>query len=146
MLLSGFMIQVKTPPEVISSLSVSINQKCKKRLIFDLRYVNGHLYKEKIVFDDCKCFEITYRQIRVTFSILIATTTSIYFSHGKCVLVFLGILTVPPNILFLLFYHQVFPQHLLYLRMYFAPWLSSGDSIQNCLFLRQRSCNRIRVP
>ena len=36
---------------VISSLSVSVN-KDKKRLILDLRYVNQHIYKQKIKFED----------------------------------------------------------------------------------------------
>ena len=33
------------------------NSAGKKRLILDLRYINEHLYKEKIKFDDWKCFE-----------------------------------------------------------------------------------------
>ncbi len=36
---------------VISPLSVSVN-KDKKRLILDLRYVNQHIYKQKIKFED----------------------------------------------------------------------------------------------
>ena len=70
MLLSGTTKQV-TPPssspppkkkikknkiKVINSLSVSVNSKGEKQLILDLRYNNDHLYKEKIAFDDWKCF------------------------------------------------------------------------------------------
>ena len=47
----------KNTPKVINPLSVSVNSKGKKRLILDLRYVNDHLYKEKIKFDDWKYFE-----------------------------------------------------------------------------------------
>ena len=62
---------------------------------------------------------ITYKQIRATFSSLIwkmATTATIYFSHTKGILVSPGFVTVPPNILFLLFYHLFCLQHLSYLR------------------------------
>ena len=37
---------------VISPLSVSVQQTCKKRLILDLRYVNQHVYKQRVKFDD----------------------------------------------------------------------------------------------
>ena len=37
-------------PKVINTLSVSA--KDKQHLILDLRYVNNHLVKDKIVFDD----------------------------------------------------------------------------------------------
>ena len=45
------------PPRVVNPLSVSIDSSGKKRLILDLRYVNTHFYKDKIKFDDWKCFE-----------------------------------------------------------------------------------------
>ena len=54
MLLSGTIKQVEALPKVVSPLSVSVNSKGKKRLILDLRYVNDHLYKEKIKLDDWK--------------------------------------------------------------------------------------------
>ena len=53
----GSIIDVEKPAEVIKPLSVSINSSGKKRLILDLRYVNGHVYKDKIKFEDWKCFE-----------------------------------------------------------------------------------------
>lgn len=43
-------------PEVVSPLLVS-GKNDKRRLIIDLRYVNSHLLKQKIKFDDWKCFE-----------------------------------------------------------------------------------------
>ena len=57
MLKCGTFIEAEKPPEVINPLSVSINFSGKKRLILDLRYVNGHVYKDKIKFEDWKCFE-----------------------------------------------------------------------------------------
>ena len=53
----GSIIEAEKPPEVINPLSVSINSSGKKRLILDLRYVNTHVYKDKIKFEDWKCFE-----------------------------------------------------------------------------------------
>ena len=47
MLLSGAIKQVKTLPEVINPLSVSINSKGKKRLILDLRYAKI-IFKKRI--------------------------------------------------------------------------------------------------
>ena len=45
-------IEGEKPPEVINPLSVSIISSGKKRLILDLRYVNTHVYKDKIQFED----------------------------------------------------------------------------------------------
>ena len=53
----GSIIEAEKSPEVINLLSVSINSSGKKRLILDLRQVNGHVYKGKIKFEDWKCFE-----------------------------------------------------------------------------------------
>ena len=53
----GSIIEAEKPPEIINPLSVSINSSGKKRLILDLRYVNGHVYKDKIKFEDWKCLE-----------------------------------------------------------------------------------------
>ena len=53
MLKCGSIIGAEKTPEVINPLSVS----GKKRLILDLRYVNSHVYREKIKFEDWKCFE-----------------------------------------------------------------------------------------
>ena len=57
MLKCGSIIEAEKSPEVINLLSVSINSSGKKRLILDLRQVNGHVYKDKIKFEDWKCFE-----------------------------------------------------------------------------------------
>ena len=53
----GSIKEVIAPPKVINPVSVSENSTGQKRLILDLRYINEHLYKEKIKFDDWKCFE-----------------------------------------------------------------------------------------
>ena len=53
----GSIIEAENLQEVINPLSVSINSSGKKRLILDLRYVNSHVYKDKIKFEDWKCFE-----------------------------------------------------------------------------------------
>ena len=45
------------PPRIVNPLSVPIDSLGKKRLILDLRYVNMHLFKDKIKSDDWKCFE-----------------------------------------------------------------------------------------
>ena len=42
------------PPYVITHLSVSVQAKGKKRLILDLRYVNSHLQKKSIKYEDWK--------------------------------------------------------------------------------------------
>ncbi len=44
-------------PHVVSPLSVSENSRGKKRLILALRYVNSHIYKEYIKFDDWRFFK-----------------------------------------------------------------------------------------
>ena len=53
----GSVIEAEKPPEAINPLSVSINSSGKKCLILDLRYVNTHVYKDKIKFEDWKYFE-----------------------------------------------------------------------------------------
>ena len=50
-------MEAEKSPEVINLLSISINSSSKKRLILDLRYVNIHVYKNKIKFEDWECFE-----------------------------------------------------------------------------------------
>ena len=57
MLKCGSIIVAENLPEVINQLLVSINSSGKKHLILDLRYVNTHVYKVKIKFEDWKCFE-----------------------------------------------------------------------------------------
>ena len=48
MLASGTILERVQPPRVINPLSVSIDSLTKKHLSLDLRYVNIHLYKDKI--------------------------------------------------------------------------------------------------
>ena len=57
MLATGTILERDHPPRIVNPLSVSIDSSGKKRLILDLGYVNMHLVKDKIKFDDCKCFE-----------------------------------------------------------------------------------------
>lgn len=57
LLKDGSVVQVEHCPQVVSPLSVSTDRAGKKRLILDLRYVNQHLYKERVSFDDWKTFE-----------------------------------------------------------------------------------------
>ena len=57
MLKIGSIKKVKVLPKVINPLSVSGKSAGEKRLILDFRYINEHLYKDNIKFDDWKCFE-----------------------------------------------------------------------------------------
>ena len=54
MLKLGSIKEVKTPLKIINPLSVSENLEDKKCLNLGLRYINRHLYKDKIKFDDWK--------------------------------------------------------------------------------------------
>ena len=49
---TGRIKEVKNSPDVVNPLSVSENDSQKLRLILDLRYVNMHVFKDKIKFDD----------------------------------------------------------------------------------------------
>ena len=51
---SGCVIEVRTRPQVVNPLSVSIQNSGKIRLILDLRYVNKHIWKEKFKFEDIR--------------------------------------------------------------------------------------------
>ena len=53
----GSAVEVSFTPHVVSPLSVAANSSEKLRLIIDLRYVNKHLFKENIRFDDWRSFE-----------------------------------------------------------------------------------------
>ena len=44
-------------PHVVNPLSVTVQNSGKKRLILDLRYVNKHIYKERIKFGDFRLME-----------------------------------------------------------------------------------------
>ena len=57
MLATGTILERDHPPRVVNPLSVPIDSSGKKHFILDLRYVNMHLDKDKIKFDDWKCFE-----------------------------------------------------------------------------------------
>ena len=54
LILSGSVVQVSSPPQVVNPLSVSIQSRSKKRLILDLRHVNKHIWKEKFKFEDIR--------------------------------------------------------------------------------------------
>ena len=45
-------IESSVPPVVVNPLTVSVQSSGKKRLILDLRYVNHHIWKTKIHFED----------------------------------------------------------------------------------------------
>ena len=49
---TGRIKEVKNPLYVVNPLPVSENDNQKFRLILDLRYVNKHVFKDKIKFDD----------------------------------------------------------------------------------------------
>ena len=49
--------ETKSIPYVVNPLSVAEDSYGKKRLILDLRYVNKHIYTEKVKFDDWNCFK-----------------------------------------------------------------------------------------
>ena len=53
----GSVEEVKVIPHVVNPLSVAIDSSGKKRLVLDLRYVNAHLFKERISFDDWNEFK-----------------------------------------------------------------------------------------
>ena len=50
-------IEAEKSPEIIIPHSASVYSSGKKRLILDLKYVNAHVYKDKIKFEDWICFE-----------------------------------------------------------------------------------------
>ena len=57
LIMSKCVIEVEPKPHVISPLSVSRNSSGKKRFILDLRYVNIHLWKQSVKFEDLKVFQ-----------------------------------------------------------------------------------------
>ena len=57
LLQSGSVIQVPFKPTIVNPLSVAFSSAGKPRLILDLRFVNNHLIKEHITFDDWRVFE-----------------------------------------------------------------------------------------
>jgi len=54
---NGSVEEVSEIPHVVNPLSVAKRPSGKLRLILDLRYVNRHIFKEKIKFEDWTCFE-----------------------------------------------------------------------------------------
>ena len=57
MLATGIILEPDQPLRVVNFLSMSINSSKKRHLILDMRHVNMYLYKDRIEFDDWKCFE-----------------------------------------------------------------------------------------
>ena len=53
----GIITEIEGQPRVVNPLSVSINRAGKKRIILHLRYVNTHLYKKYIRFDDWRALK-----------------------------------------------------------------------------------------
>ena len=54
LLKTNSVVKVDFVPSVVNPLTVSVNDKGKKRLVLDLRHVNPHVWKEKIKFEDWK--------------------------------------------------------------------------------------------
>ena len=52
MLATGTILELDQPPIVANVLLVSMNSWGKERLIVELKYVNMHLYKDNIKFDE----------------------------------------------------------------------------------------------
>ena len=50
-------IEVNELPHVVNLLSVTVQNSAKMRLILALRYVNKHIYKERIKFEDLRLME-----------------------------------------------------------------------------------------
>ena len=50
-------IEVNELPHVVNPLSVTVQNSGKKRLILHLRYVNKHVYKERMKFEDLRLME-----------------------------------------------------------------------------------------
>ena len=59
---SGRVIRCVEPPIVVNPLSVPVQANGKKRLILDLRYVNRHLQKKRIKYEDWKV-TISYLEV-----------------------------------------------------------------------------------
>ena len=57
LIVSNCVIEVQNKPHVINPLSVSTNSSGEKRLILDLRFVNKHLRKQSVKFEDWKTFQ-----------------------------------------------------------------------------------------
>lgn len=53
----GSVKEMPYAPHIVSPLSVSKNSSGKTRLILDLRYLNNHLYKDRIKFNDWRVFK-----------------------------------------------------------------------------------------
>ena len=54
---SGRIKETRSPPYIVSPLTVAKNSHNKPRLILDLRYVNSFVYKDKIKFDDWRTMQ-----------------------------------------------------------------------------------------
>ena len=49
--------EVNELPHVVNPLSVTVQNSGKKRLILDLSYINKHIHKERIKFEDLRLME-----------------------------------------------------------------------------------------
>ena len=56
-LLANKLVKETNIPRIISLLSVAEKSAGKKRLILNLRYVNKHIYTDKVKFNDWKFFQ-----------------------------------------------------------------------------------------
>ena len=74
LLVTNRIFESEVLPHNVNPLSVSIQSSGKKRLILDLRFVNKHVWKQKVKFEDLKvaliiltrvisCFHLTFRAV-----------------------------------------------------------------------------------
>ncbi len=68
LLSKGLIVESTVIPDIVNPLSVSIQSSGKKRLILDLRYVNYHVWKEKIKFEDWSVATQYFRKDTFMFS------------------------------------------------------------------------------
>ena len=109
---------MESPPRVVNPWSMSIDFSGKKHLILDLRYVNMHHYKDKIKFNNWKCFEnylLANKGYLFKFHLIyiIILTFSIPI---KYISAFLGISKRSQNISYSLSYPMPYPLHRLFLQ------------------------------
>ena len=60
LLVTNGIFESEVLPHNVNPLSVSIQSSGKKRLILDLRFVNKHVWKQKVKFEDLKVFRYSF--------------------------------------------------------------------------------------
>ena len=110
LIVSKRVVEVSFKPTVVNPLSVSSN-KGKKRLILDLRYVNLHIWKDRVKFEDWKVFSnyLTKDGYLFKFDLKSGYHHLDIYPHTKHILVLVGLLTNKKGIFALQFYSFAFP-------------------------------------